>query len=153
MIFLASRSKGCCWIENVVLMISKEHWKKEEKLPLTSFPPMDSNIFSSCTRNCWMLFIKIQGYKEKKKKDNIWEIGMLYSGSCAFRGWSVFLDMCSFLFLLYFTLAQLVHPLWQGLPIMPLRKCCPTGDWVPSPKELGSFQIPVFHQLHSIKYN
>lgn len=28
----------------------------------TSFPPMASNIFSSWTRSCWMLFIRMQGW-------------------------------------------------------------------------------------------
>lgn len=29
----------------------------------TSFPPMASNIFSSWTRSCWMLFIRMQGWR------------------------------------------------------------------------------------------
>lgn len=34
---------------------------------LTSLPPMASNIFSSCTRNCWMLFIRMQGWRDKSR--------------------------------------------------------------------------------------
>lgn len=34
---------------------------------LTSFPPMASNIFSSCTLSCWMLFIRMQGWREKSR--------------------------------------------------------------------------------------
>lgn len=34
---------------------------------LTSLPPMASNIFSSCTRSCWMLFIRMQGWRDKSR--------------------------------------------------------------------------------------
>lgn len=33
----------------------------------TSFPPMASNIFSSWTRSCWMLFIRMQGWSRDRK--------------------------------------------------------------------------------------
>lgn len=31
----------------------------------TSFPPIASNIFSSCTRSCCVLFIRMQGWEEQ----------------------------------------------------------------------------------------
>lgn len=32
----------------------------------TSFPPIASNIFSSCTRSCCVLFMRMQGWGERK---------------------------------------------------------------------------------------
>lgn len=32
----------------------------------TSFPPIASNIFSSCTRSCCVLFMRMQGCGEQK---------------------------------------------------------------------------------------
>lgn len=34
---------------------------------LTSLPPIASNIFSSCTLSCWMLFIRMQGWWDKSR--------------------------------------------------------------------------------------
>lgn len=34
---------------------------------LTSLPPIASNIFSSCTLSCWMLFIRMQGWRDKRR--------------------------------------------------------------------------------------
>lgn len=34
---------------------------------LTSLPPIASNIFSSCTLSCWMLFIRMQGWRDKSR--------------------------------------------------------------------------------------
>lgn len=38
---------------------------------LTCFPPMDSNIFSSRTRSCWMLFRRMQDCREKRDRQDM----------------------------------------------------------------------------------
>lgn len=37
---------------------------------LTSFPPMASNIFSSCTRSCCVLFMRMQGWGCKQSRES-----------------------------------------------------------------------------------
>jgi hypothetical protein len=38
--------------------------------PLTCFPPMASNIFSSCTRSCCVLFMRMQGCGRRAHRES-----------------------------------------------------------------------------------
>lgn len=48
----------------------------------TSFPPIASNIFSSCTRSCCVLFMRMQGWGERESGSDFppplgdWEMGV-----------------------------------------------------------------------------
>lgn len=56
---LGNWARGYLWGEgNDPIPYRAPSWKPPI---LTSFPPMASNIFSSWTRSCWMLFIRMQG--------------------------------------------------------------------------------------------
>lgn len=74
---------GILEIKNVSCLLEKKNILKSKTLSkakqngtnkdtnghtLTSFPPMDSNIFSSWTRSCWMLFIKMQGLQKENER-------------------------------------------------------------------------------------